>query len=80
MAKRPTCPDCGTAMEGGFVPDVTYGGYDRAHWHRGEAVPKKFMGIPAGMAVTGARMIPIRAMRCPTCGLLRLYATPRRGK
>jgi hypothetical protein len=80
MERRPKCPDCDTEMESGFVPDLTYGGYDRAHWHRGEALPKKFMGFPAGMAVSAKDMAPIRAMRCTTCGLLRLYSSPGRGK
>ena len=74
MEKPPRCADCGVALEAGFVPDLTYGGYERAHWHRGEAVPRKFMGFPAGTTVTETRMFPIRAMRCPACGLLRLYA------
>lgn len=45
MARDPRCSDCGKDMERGFVPDVTYGGWDRAHWHphwhRGEVVNKR---------------------------------------
>ena len=76
MASDPRCPDCDKAMETGFVPDVTYGGWDRAHWHRGDVVAKRFLGLPAGVKVESTELLPIVAYRCPSCGLVRLHARP----
>jgi len=80
MDKRTRCPDCDADMEAGFVPDLTHGGYDQARWHRGEPTQKTFLGLAAGMAVSKESMMPIRAMRCVSCGLVRLYAIPGRRK
>ena len=74
MARAPRCSDCSKDMERGFVPDVTHGGWDRAHWHRGDVVSKRFLGMPAGYKVEVKQLIPIVAYRCPSCGLVRLHA------
>lgn len=74
MASEPRCSDCDKDMEKGFVPDLAPGGWDRAHWHPGEAVLKRFLGIPYRANVESSHMIPMDAYRCPSCGLVRLYA------
>ena len=66
----PTCPDCGVAMEGGFVLDQTHGGNAQADWVEG--APEK--SIWTGLRLKGHRRIPLYAWRCPRCSLVRFYA------
>lgn len=67
---EPLCPDCRTAMEGGFVLDITDSGKGQAAWVEGE--PERSMWT--GLKLKGRRKIPIYAWRCSRCGLLRLFA------
>jgi hypothetical protein len=71
MEKPPTCPDCGVAMDAGFVPDqfvVT----THSNWHPGSAKELKF---PGGLKLDSNLMLAITAFRCPECGQLKQYAT-----
>ncbi len=74
MPFDPSCPDCNEKMEFGFIPDATYGAVVETHWHPGTPKEAKFFGISSGTVIEKARMIPVRAWRCPKCGLLRVYA------
>jgi hypothetical protein len=71
MNASPTCPDCRTEMERGFVPDH-YATTIRSHWHPGAGDEKTFFG---NLKLDSEKMIPIVAYRCPQCGALKLYAT-----
>ena len=69
------CPDCGTAMEEGFVPDFTYGGIAQMVWHRGEPESARILGMKTGsVKVDRNEFVPITAYRCTGCGLLRFHA------
>lgn len=74
MTSAPRCADCDKRMEKGFVPDATRNVWDRAQWHRGEVVAGSFLGIPTGVKVDKSEAMPIVAWRCPSCGLVRMYA------
>lgn len=69
MAQRPSCPDCNRPMEEGFIIDETHGGRGIGSWVAGQAEKSIWTGIK----MRGRRKIPILAMRCPRCGLLKLY-------
>ena len=56
-----TCPDCGTGMEKGFVPDFFYAAVLQMVWHKGESEPAHFMGLKA----TGIK-VSIRRSSCPS--------------
>ena len=77
MPTAPRCPDCAVALEEGFIPDAALGGVGLAYWHRGKAEQTKIFGLEGGYKVVGTRAYPIRAFRCPKCGLLHSYAFPR---
>jgi hypothetical protein len=64
------CPDCSRDMEEGFLLDTTHGGHTVGYWVRGQAE----RSIWTGLKLKGRQKLPILAMRCPRCGLLRLYA------
>jgi hypothetical protein len=78
MALAPTCPDCRTPLEPGFIPDMTYGQILQTHWHPGEPEQASFFGLSVGLKADKKEMLPIRAHRCPRCGLLRSFARPDR--
>ena len=65
------CPDCNVEMEIGFVPDH-YAQIIQSHWHPGTATEKTFTG---NLKLDKDSMIPITAIRCPECGLLKQYAS-----
>jgi hypothetical protein len=63
------CPDCGSGMEAGFVPE------------EGDAIkPSEWVaGSPERSWLTGTRLrgkvrAPLTALRCGECGLVKLYA------
>ncbi len=69
------CPDCGSEMEEGFVPDQGYVTVHQAAWHRGKAEPEISFGLfRSGVRHDKHETVPIIAYRCTTCGLLRFYA------
>ena len=65
-------------MELGFIPDFGHGGGARSPllWFAGEPQCSTFLG----MKVTGMIKAPasegfrVKALRCPACGLMKLYA------
>lgn len=70
-----SCPDCGTAMERGFVPDFAYGAITQMVWHRGEPESSRILGMKTGsVKVDKKEFVPITAYRCTGCGVLRFYA------
>ena len=74
MSEDRKCPDCETAMEAGFIPDMASGASAlQMGWHPGEAEGKRFIGMKAGVKFDKNAMVPITAFRCPQCGLVRLY-------
>ena len=77
MPEPPRCPDCAVGMVVGFIPDATFRGMLLSHWHQGAPKTEEVLGIPTGVKVFGVKSMPIRAFRCPKCGLLRSYAFPR---
>ena len=77
MPAVPRCADCSVAMEEGFIPDATLGGMCQSSWHRGLPETVEVLGMPGGLKIVGVKCMPIRAFRCPKCGLLRSYAFPR---
>lgn len=66
----PTCPDCRTAMEGGFLRDRTDSGSVQAAWVEG--APER--STWTGLKLKGRRQIPLYAWRCPRCALVRFFA------
>ena len=79
MSVEVQCPDCGTEMEQGFIPDATQGAVVQTCWHRGTAESKTFLGIETGTGIKYDRtnMVPVTACRCTRCGLLKFYAKPK---
>lgn len=60
-------------MDAGFVLEsVDGGGTTTTKWVRGE--PEKSFWL--GLKVSDKERVPIRAYRCPSCWLLRLFAAP----
>lgn len=68
------CPDCGVAMHAGFVLDKGEANMDAdcSYWVEG-TMEKSFW---TGVKTKGRAKLPITALRCPECGLLRQYALP----
>ena len=69
----PQCPKCDKPMDKGYVPDVAYGGVFETSWAPGEPEQRRFVG---GIKYRANELIPLRAHRCPKCGLVELYARP----
>lgn len=57
-------------MEEGFFLDHTHGGHAAGHWVAGQAEKSFWTGIK----MAGRQKVPVMAMRCPRCGVLKLYA------
>lgn len=78
MPKDLSCTQCGEPMEFGFVPDATYGGVLQSRWHPGPVEQQTFLGMDVGEAFglkfDKKKTLPITALRCTGCGLLRFYA------
>jgi hypothetical protein len=60
-------------MAVGHVPDASHGIIMQASWAPGEPVTRRFFG---GIEYQKDQVIPIHAYRCPSCGLVELYARP----
>ena len=78
MTTAPTCADCGEALQIGFIPDATIFPVKQSHWHPGPAVHESFVGLEAwdkrGVKTDWEQAVPIKAYRCPGCGLVKMYA------
>ena len=70
MAARPHCPDCDRVLEEGFLLDHTHGGQGVLNWVAGLAEKS----VWTGLKMRGRTRVPVLAMRCPRCGLIRMYA------
>ncbi len=66
----PTCPDCRTAMEGGFLRDRSDSESVQATWVEG--APER--SAWTGLKLKGRREIPLYAWRCPRCTQVRFFA------
>ena len=80
MSVELQCPDCGTEMEEGFIPDAFRWMMLQTCWHRGTAESKAFLGSGTGIKLDRTKMLPITACRCTSCGLLKFYAKPKAEK
>lgn len=70
-----SCPDCGTAMESGYVPDHAHGSVRHLAWYPAEPQNLHILGFKTGsLKPDYKRRINITTFRCPDCGLLRFYA------
>ena len=58
-------------MEPGFLIDETYGWRGLTSWVAGVAETS----IWTGVKMKGRQKMPVTAMRCPRCGLLKLYVS-----
>lgn len=72
----PRCATCDLPMERGFLPDANGGWLDQAE------VASWFPGSPqagpgSGWVAQWERRLPVVAFRCPSCGVLLLYAEHR---
>jgi ribosomal protein S27AE len=71
------CPDCGAAMEEGFIPDMAHGNALQLAWQRGIPENKRFLGLKTrAVQLNESEWVKITARRCTKCGLLKLYARP----
>jgi hypothetical protein len=71
------CPECGSALEEGFVPGritlgLSSGGYVELAWHAGKPVGDRARRVKDAKKTK----TPITALRCTKCGLLKFYTTP----
>jgi hypothetical protein len=73
MSKAVECIRCRAQMEVGFVPDLREGGSSQQVWCPGE--PKK--SFWTGLKVKADQLVPVKTLRCPTCGYLESYALPK---
>ncbi|MDP8245612.1 MAG: hypothetical protein P9L94_16125 [Candidatus Hinthialibacter antarcticus] len=64
------CPFCDVEKEQGFVVDMSMGDTFANSWHPGKPEP----GWLYTIKVSSDKTIPIKAMRCPQCGHLDLFA------
>jgi hypothetical protein len=63
-------------MESGFVIDFRHGSREPAEWVEGAPVRSFWMGTN----IRGKLRLMVESWRCPSCGLLKSYATkPVRG-
>jgi len=71
-----SCPECGSTMEEGFIPDKSYGVLLQSRWQRGIPEDAKFLGIKSGVKLNMKESAKITAYRCTKCGFLKFYAKP----
>jgi hypothetical protein len=71
------CPECGAAMEEGFIPDTSHAAVVQLAWQRGIPQNRRFLGLKTGtVKFNESQCLKITARRCTGCGLLKLYARP----
>jgi hypothetical protein len=70
------CPECGSAMEDGFIPDMAHVQVLQLAWQRGLPEDFKFLGMKNGVKMNPAESLKITTRRCTNCGFLKLYAKP----
>jgi hypothetical protein len=68
--KKNACAECGSAMEIGFIPDRTYGGFMQSGWYPGE--PK--ISWLTEEVKCREDPVPLTAYRCTKCGFVKFYA------
>jgi hypothetical protein len=71
------CPECGSAMEDGVIPDMAHTQVVQLGWQAGPPEDAKFLGMKAGLKVNVKELLKITARRCTKCGFLKLYAKPK---
>ena len=74
---KPKCKTCSTDLVKGFIPDNLQSLTYHSKWYKGDAEPADtvlFMQPPGIKDVSPSEGIDINAYRCPSCGLLELYA------
>jgi hypothetical protein len=65
-----TCPECGGAMEPGFVADLSGDTVMPSEWIGGTPERSWFTGT----RLRGKARAPLTALRCDACGFVKLYA------
>ena len=73
MGENIACPDCGSPMEEGYMPDRWDTLAVLPCWHPGKAAIGVFGGIK-GFFWKSPKGKPVTAYRCPTCSYVKLYA------
>ena len=69
------CPKCNSKMEEGFIVDYGQSGIARvASWIQGAPEPAKLFGLKNGYKVAGKLAVPLRTVRCTSCGYVESYA------
>ncbi len=72
---RPTCRNCRTTMEEGWVADKSHANsVDQAKWVAGEPQHQKWLGMNMGITTKGKKQFDVTVWRCDKCGLLESYA------
>ena len=66
----PRCSSCGKTLEEGFLQDHGEGANYTTAWNGGPP-ERSFWG---GLKLKGRPRLRVLALRCPSCGLLHLYA------
>ena len=66
----PTCPECNTNMELGFIPDRDQA-YYAPIWVAGKPIWSAWFGT---IRLKGRTKYPVATYRCPKCGYLKSYA------
>jgi predicted RNA-binding Zn-ribbon protein involved in translation (DUF1610 family) len=70
------CPDCGSAMEEGYIPDYGYGSIKQLTWQPGQPKPAWiFDGIKSPNDWQARTIV---AYCCTNCGLLKFVALNKR--
>jgi hypothetical protein len=69
------CPECGSAMEEGFILDNAFIVALQSAWQRGIAEDAKLFGLKqGGVKLNVKECVKITARRCTKSGFLKLYA------
>ncbi len=70
----PTCPDCSSSMEAGFILDMSHAQRYPSSWIAGPPESSFWTRLK----IRGKPRFEITAYRCRRCGLLKSFATPPR--
>lgn len=70
--RQPVCPKCQSAMEVGWLPDLSMGGSVMPRWQSGIPEPNGVLGL-GGLKLNADRPY-VATYRCPNCGYLESYA------